>query len=73
MKLSTLALGALISFSVNALAQDKPKTESKPKHIKTVKTKSTKCVKSKEQPVVENNILINEPKNQRVCEACGRG
>lgn len=72
MKISTLALGALISFSVNAFAQDKPKTEPKTKHTKTTKSKS-KCVKPKEQLVVSDSILMDEPRKHRVCEACGRG
>ncbi len=71
MKISTLALGALISFSVNAFAQEKPKTEPKAKHTKTTKTKA-KCVKSKEVATT-NAALLAEPKKQRVCEACGRG
>lgn len=73
MKLSTLALGALISFSVNALAQDTPKTVKKVKHTKTVKTK-TKCVNPKTQVAVSDSTLLAEPKHSlRVCEACGRG
>lgn len=72
MKISTLALGALISFSVNAFAQDKPKPEPKAKQSKTTKTK-TKCVKPKEQVAITNPDILVEPKKQRVCEACGRG
>lgn len=72
MKISTLALGALISFSVNAFAQDKPKTEPKAKHTKTTKAK-TKCVKPKEQVATTDPGILVEPKKQRVCEACGRG
>jgi hypothetical protein len=72
MKISTLALGALISFSVNAFAQEKPKTEPKQKHLKTTKSK-TKCVKPKEQLVTTDSALLIQPKKQRVCEACGRG
>jgi hypothetical protein len=74
MKISTLALGALISFSVNAFAQEKPKTDPKAKHTKTTKLK-TKCVnpKEKEQLVVSDSLLIDEPRKHRVCEACGRG
>ncbi|MBL7922052.1 MAG: hypothetical protein JNJ40_17185 [Bacteroidia bacterium] len=71
MKISTLALGALISFSVNAFAQEKPKTEPKAKHTKTTKTK-TKCVKPKETVTTDASLQV-EPKKQRVCEACGRG
>ncbi|MBL7912960.1 MAG: hypothetical protein JNJ41_17995 [Bacteroidia bacterium] len=71
MKLSTLALGALISFSVNALAQDTPKTVKKTKHTKTTKTK---CVNPKTQVAVSDSTLLVEPKrSSRVCEACGRG
>ncbi len=72
MKISTLALGALISFSVNAFAQEKPKTEPKIKHTKTTKSK-TKCIKPKEQVSTTQPGLLVEPKRQRVCEACGRG
>lgn len=71
MKLSTLALGALISFSVNALAQDTPKTVKKVKHTKTSKTK---CVNPKKQVAVSDSTLLLEPDHSlRVCEACGRG
>lgn len=72
MKISTLALGALISFSVNAFAQEKPKTQSKTKHTKTTRSK-TKCIKTKGQLVTADSALWPEPKKQRVCEACGRG
>jgi len=72
MKISTLALGALISFSVNAFAQDKPKTEPKAKHTKTTKSK-TKCIKPKAELSATDTGLLVEPKKQRVCEACGRG
>ncbi|MBA2612293.1 MAG: hypothetical protein H0U95_10000 [Bacteroidetes bacterium] len=71
MKLSTLALGALVSLSVTALAQEKPKTVTKVKHTKTIKTK---CVNSKNQLAVRDSTLLVEPKySPKVCEACGRG
>ncbi len=72
MKISTLALGVLISFSVNAFAQEKPKTEPKTKHTKTTKSK-VKCVKPKQELSTTDPDILVEPKKQRVCEACGRG
>jgi len=64
MKLSTLALGALISFSINAFAQQSPKTISK---SKTLKTKQTKCVKPKTDSLKTIGI------SKHACHACGRG
>ena len=66
MKLSTLALGALISFGVTAFAQS-PKTLSTVKNTKTVKTKQAKCIKPKANSV---NTIGN---TKHICYACGRG
>lgn len=67
MKISTLALGALMSFSVAAIAQQNPKTISKTKNTKTVKTKQTKCIKPKADSL---NTIGN---SKHICYACGRG
>ncbi|MDX2172168.1 MAG: hypothetical protein SFY56_03565 [Bacteroidota bacterium] len=67
MKLSTIALGALMSFSVAAIAQQNPKTSPKTKNTKTAKTKHTKCVKPKADSL---NTIGN---SKHICYACGRG
>lgn len=72
MKLSTLALGALISVSLNATAQNKPKQVTEPKKPKTEKPKPKNCVKPKTGQLVTDSLLIREP-NEKVCLACGRG
>jgi len=73
MKISTLALGALISFSINAFAQDKPKTVAEVKQTKHTKTK-TKCVKPKQNLVVSDSLILEEPKRSgKYCPNCGRG
>lgn len=75
MKLSTLALGALISFSVNALAQDKPKTTNTTKNTKSVKAKTKKCVNYKVKKNTLDSLSMNSPENnpRNICYACGRG
>jgi len=75
MKLSTIALGALMSFSVATIAQQNPKTNTKTKNTKTVKTKQTKCVKTTTTSVSTNTLLINDDNqiSSKVCHACGRG
>ena len=72
MKLSTLALGALISFNLNAIAQDKPKTVSQTKSTKTQKVKPKTCVKPGMSKTAANSLIVEEPK-RKVCAACGRG
>ena len=69
MKLSTLALGAMISFNLNAIAQDKPKTVSQTKNTKTQNVKPKNCVKPKAN---SDSLTIQEP-TRKVCSACGRG
>ena len=89
MKLSTLALGALISFSLNTLAQDKPKTTNTTKKVKSVKAKNSGKPLVKQHSVdslsiepYRNNCepkvkqsAINSTENspRNICYACGRG
>jgi hypothetical protein len=78
MKISTLALGALISFSVNTMAQDHPKEKPEQKVSKPSKsknnTKKPKPKSTEEKPNLENlkqnEVKTASPKN---CPACGRG
>ena len=75
MKISTLALGALISFSINTFAQDKPKKDAQVKQTKHTKNRTkTKCVKPKQNLVVGDSLLLEEPKRSgKYCPNCGRG
>lgn len=72
MKISTLALGALISFSTSAFAQNKI---AKKDTISTAKT--TKCNKEKSKTKNDslNSQLKSNPKHHkaRYCPACGMG
>ncbi len=74
MKISTLALGALISFSTASFAQDKP-THFKEKDS-TAKANTTKCHKVKNTAKKDSsNSQINKPKRHsaRYCPGCGMG
>lgn len=71
MKISTLALGALISFSTSAFAQVKSTQKDT-----TAKAKSTKSNKIKSTAKKDSlNSQINKPKRHsaRYCPGCGMG
>jgi len=75
MKLSTLAIGALISISINANAQQNSKSAINAKNIKIVKTKQTKCAQIKASKTLTKTVLVNKADHIKAhqCLACGRG
>ncbi len=68
-------MGALISFSANAFAQDKPvsfKEKDTTAKVKTTKCNSTKKAKRKHNSV--DSVSNNTPNHShRYCPGCGMG
>ena len=72
MKLSTLTIVALITFSTNAVAQTtKTKGDDKPK-TKTTASKKDKTIRVKKDSVKVSNTK-NRPITHDYCPPCGMG
>ena len=75
MKISTIALTALISYSASSFAQDKP-ARFREKDT-TAKVKTTKCDSPKSKKNKNNSIDTTQnsiPKHShRYCPGCGMG
>ena len=75
MKISTIALTALISFSTSAFAQVKSVQKDTLPKQKTTKCESPKVSKTKTKSDSVNSLLNTTPKRHsgRYCPGCGMG